>query len=58
MTNPGNKNDTAPDRIPEEPLLSEADIRARYLDFLKMLAIETARRDHEAAKAGFDTPPD
>lgn len=58
MTNPGNNSGTAPDRTPEEPLLSKADIRARYLDFLKMLAIETARRDHEAAKAGFDTPPD
>ena len=58
MTNPDNNNDTAPDRTPEEPLLSDAKIRARYLDFLKILAIETARRDHEAAKNSSDTPPD
>ena len=58
MTKPGNKNGTAPHRVPEEPLLSDAQIRARYLDFLKILAIETARRDHEAANNSSDTPPD
>ncbi len=43
----------------EEPLLSDAQIRARYLDFLKMLARETARRDHEAARhCSTDMPAD
>ncbi|WP_439563415.1 hypothetical protein [Roseinatronobacter sp.] len=41
-----------------QALIADKTIRARYLDFLKILAIETAQRDHEAAKAGFDTPPD
>lgn len=58
MANPRKGKGPAPPRPHEEPLLTEAQIRARYLAFLKMLAIETARRDHEGAKTGSDTPPD
>ncbi len=58
MTKPCNKKGAAPPCAQEEPLLSDAQIRTRYLAFLKMLAIETARRDHKAAQDTRDTPPD
>jgi len=58
MANPRKGKGPAPPRPHEEPLLTEAQIRARYFDFLKMLARETARRDHEAAQDIADTPTD
>ena len=51
MANPRKGKGQAPPH--EEALLTEARLWAGYFALLKMLAIETAQRDHDAAQ---DTP--